>query len=101
MAWPQDAPLYNFNEFSVVLNAEPEFGVYALFDAEKRLLFIDAGDVQLDLMRLAEGAHRALRNIRPAYFSFVLEPCEDCIAVRDRLRSDVEPLLSDSDLAAD
>lgn len=101
MAWPQNAPLFNFNEFSVMLNAVPQFGVYALFDRQNRLIFIDAGDVQLDLLRLSEGGHRALLHAQPACFSFVLAPCEECIDLRDLLLADVAPLLNDNDMAAD
>lgn len=85
MAWPVDAPVYNFNSFSIAVNSVAECGVYALFDGSKRLLAIDSGEVQGDLLRLAERADRDLLEAGPEYFSFVLAPLEQCEALKRRL----------------
>jgi hypothetical protein len=101
MPWPVDAPLYNFNEFSIMLNAEPQFGVYALFNAEKQLVLMDAGAVQLDLMRLAEASGRFVHLASPIYFSYVLTPCEKCMEVKERLLHGMQLPLADREFAAD
>jgi hypothetical protein len=77
MAWPIDAPFYNFNEFSIMVNAAAESGVYALFDANRQVLLVEAGEVQFDLLRLAEAPDPYLET-NPVFFSFVLAPCEEC-----------------------
>jgi len=85
MPWPTDAIFYNFNEFSIVLNAKPEYGVYALFDAERRPILIDCGTIMQDLMRLAEGAEREFKDSPPVSFSYVVAPMEEALALKKTL----------------
>jgi hypothetical protein len=84
MPWPTDALFYNFNEFSILLNAKSEYGVYALFDAERRPILIDCGTILHDLMRLAEGGGREFADA-PVSFSYILVPMEQAVLLKQEL----------------
>ncbi len=90
MRWPDVAPFYNFNEFSILLNAKAEFGVYGVFTAEQQPLLIDAGEVMNDLIRLAESGERALGG-SPALFSYVLAPYEESMRLKAELMAELLP----------
>ncbi len=89
MPWPETAPLYNFNEFSIMLNAKPQFGVYAVFNADHKPLLIDAGEIMIDLLRLCEGADQEFRRAGPAYFSFILMPSEESLRLKRQLMDEL------------
>lgn len=85
MCWPVDTVLYNFNHFSIAINAPEQYGVYALFDGSKKVLLIDSGEVQRDLLRLAEGTDAELCAASPVFFSFVLASMAECERVKRQL----------------
>ncbi|MFB3813257.1 MAG: hypothetical protein ACE14L_04025 [Terriglobales bacterium] len=87
MEWPDDAPFYNFNEFSILSNAEPQFGVYGVFTADRQPLLIDAGEVMNDLIRIAQAADRDLNSRGAALFSFIVAPYEESMRLCAQLRA--------------
>ncbi len=89
MPWPVDAPFFNFNSFSILLNAKPQWGVYGLFTADHEAMLIDAGEVMTDLLRLAESGDRALRQA--ALFRYVLAGSEESLRLKAGLIAELLP----------
>jgi hypothetical protein len=91
MPWPANARFYNFNEFSILLNAAPQYGVYAVFDAKQNPLLVDAGEVMVDLVRILEAKDPQLRKLNPALFSFVLADFAEAHEIKRRLVAEFSP----------
>ncbi|MFB3916762.1 MAG: hypothetical protein ACE14M_08535 [Terriglobales bacterium] len=89
MPWPSDLPLYNFNEFSILLNARPEYGVYALIDASGQPILIDAGSILTDLRRLRERDEREFGDRPPVSFSYMVAPMEEAIALKKKFNDEL------------
>jgi hypothetical protein len=91
MPWPANADFYDFNEFSILLNAAPQYGVYAVFDAKRNVLLVDTGEVMADLVRIVESTHPQLQALRPAYFSFVPAGFTAAHEVKRHLVAELKP----------
>lgn len=89
MPWPSDLPRYNFNEFSVLLNARLEYGVYALFDAQGEPILIEAGSILSDLRRLREREERDFGDRPPVFFSYMVAPIEEAAALKNQLLAEL------------
>ncbi len=90
MSWPESAQFYDFNEFSIVLHSKPQYGVYGVFDAARKPMLIDTGEVMLDLIRLVETGNRPLRS-EPAWFSYVVAPYEEAQGMKRKLITELMP----------
>jgi len=100
MPWPEDAPFYNFNEFSILLNAKSQYGVYAIFHGTSEPLLIGAGDTMNDLLRLAEDGDRQSWRAEPVLFSYILAPMEEATALKRQLTAELLPgIAKDKDKA--
>jgi hypothetical protein len=91
MPWPADAEFYNFNEFSILLNAAPQYGVYAVFDAERNALLVDAGEVMVDLVRIVESGDPQLGELNPVFFSFVPARFTEAHRLKGQLVAELKP----------
>ncbi len=91
MPWPTEAPVYNFNYFSIMLNAAPEYGIYAVFNAQHELILVGCGEVMQDLTRLCRCGGREFMRAQPALFSFMRAPVEMANRLKEQLRRELLP----------
>jgi hypothetical protein len=91
MSWPPGTHFYNFNKFSISLNAPPQYGVYAIFDSKRKALLVDAGDVMVDLVRLVYSEDPQLFELQPTHFSFVLVDFAEARKMRRQLIAELAP----------
>jgi hypothetical protein len=91
MPWPTSAEFYNFNEFSILLNALPQYGVYGIFDKERNPLLVGAGEVRIDLLRVIECEDSQLLGLRPTLFSYVPANAADAEELKRKLIAELAP----------
>jgi hypothetical protein len=91
MPWPANADFYNFNEFSILLNAAPQYGVYAIFNWKKDALLVGAGEVLADLVRIVESTDEQLCGLNPEFFSFVQAEFTEANKLKRQLVAELNP----------
>ena len=91
MAW--NNPLrYSFRRFSILENAPPESGIYAIYGDTAWIYIGEANDIQAKLIRHLSGDYPCIFKGHPSSFSYEICPANRRFLRRSELIRELKPL---------